>query len=62
MTREEKEAEREKTDREMQEERRAAARARDDRFADVSIILLLSSTMLTSYPDGPRKRARSTYA
>ena len=36
MTREEKEAEREKRDVEMQEERREAARQRDDRFAEVS--------------------------
>ncbi|ORX38594.1 hypothetical protein BD324DRAFT_621521 [Kockovaella imperatae] len=35
MTREEKEAEREKRDREMQEERREAARARDERFAEM---------------------------
>ena len=38
MTREEKEAERAKRDREMQEERREAARLRDERFAEVSKI------------------------
>lgn len=36
MTREEREAEREKRDREMREERREAARIRDERFAEVS--------------------------
>lgn len=36
MTREEREADREKRDREMREERREAARIRDDRFAEVS--------------------------
>ena len=36
MSREEKEAERERRDREMAEERREAARKRDEHFAEVS--------------------------
>lgn len=37
MTRDEREAERAKRDREMQEERREAGRMRDDRYAHVSL-------------------------
>jgi hypothetical protein len=48
MSREEKEREREKRDREMQEERQAAARQRDDRFAQVCLVFLLRS----SWTDG----------
>lgn len=42
MSREEKEAERERRDREMADERREAARLRDERFAEVSAILQVS--------------------